>query len=103
MLSSFNHRCRNSLNGIKMSLYLFKREVGGPMPGELGELERSYQQLEVLFDRLQMIYRPLSLDAGSFPAGPAFRRALAVLALVVQPRGRTLDSARPTGRSARRF
>ena len=32
MLSSFNHQCRNSLNGIKMSLYLFKREAGGPMP-----------------------------------------------------------------------
>ena len=32
MLRSFNHQCRNSLNGIKMSLYLFKREAGGPMP-----------------------------------------------------------------------
>ena len=45
------------------------------MPGSVGELERSYQQLEVLFDRLQMIYRPLNLDPGSFPAGPVFRRA----------------------------
>ena len=36
MLSSFNHRCRNSLNGIKMSLYLFKREVGRTDAGTPG-------------------------------------------------------------------
>ncbi len=32
ILSTFNHRCRNSLNGIKMSLYLFKRAVTGRCP-----------------------------------------------------------------------
>ena len=95
MLSSFNHRCRNSLNGIKMSLYLFKREVGGPMPGSLGELERSYQQLEVLFDRLQVIYRPLSLTLVRSPLGRFFDERLPSWRSCFSRRGRTLDLARP--------
>ena len=76
MLSCFNHRCRNSLNGIKMSLYLFKRELGASMPGTLGELERSYYQLEVFFDRLQMVYRPLSLTLVRSPLGRFFNEQL---------------------------
>ena len=40
LLSSFNHRCRNSLNGIKMSLYLYKRELGGLVPENLGDIFR---------------------------------------------------------------
>ena len=95
MLSSFNHRCRNSLNGIKMSLYLFKREVGLPMPGTLGELERSYQQLEVLFDRLQMIYRPLTLTLIRSPLGRFFDERLPSWRSCFNLRGRTLDLAPP--------
>ena len=95
MLRSFNHRCRNSLNGIKMSLYLFKREVGGPMPGSVGELERSYQQLEVLFDRLQVIYRPLSLTVVRSPLGRLFDERLPSWRSCFSHRGRTLELALP--------
>jgi hypothetical protein len=69
ILSTFNHRCRNSLNGIKMSLYLFKRGVDGPMPGGWGELERAYREIERSFDRLQVIYRPLSVSFVRSPLG----------------------------------
>jgi hypothetical protein len=95
MLSSFNHRCRNSLNGIKMSLYLFKREAGGSIPGCLGELERSYQQLEVLFERLQVIYRPLSLTLVRSPLGRFFDERLPSWRNCFSRQGRTLDLARP--------
>jgi hypothetical protein len=95
MLSSFSHRCRNSLNGIKMSLYLFKREVGEPMPRGWGELERSYQQLEVLFDRLQMIYRPLSLTLVRSPLGRFVDERLPCWRSGFSVRGRTLELARP--------
>jgi hypothetical protein len=95
MLSSFNHRCRNSLNGIKMSLYLFKRDVGGPMPRCLGELERSYQQLEVLFERLQLIYRPLTLTLVRSPLGRFFDERLPSWRNCFNLRGRMLDLARP--------
>jgi hypothetical protein len=95
MLSSFNHRCRNSLNGIKMSLYLLKREEGGPISGSLGELERSYQQLELLFDRLQVIYRPLTLTPVRSPLGRFFDERLPCWRSCFSVRGRTLDLARP--------
>jgi hypothetical protein len=61
MVRRFNHQFRNSLNGIKMGLYLFKREAGGPLPGCWTGLARLYEEIERSFDRLQMIYRPLSL------------------------------------------
>jgi hypothetical protein len=61
LLSGFSHRCRNSLNGIKMSLYLFRREARGRVPPYWAELENTYQQLESLFDHLQLIYRPMTL------------------------------------------
>ncbi len=60
-LSGFCHRCRNSLNGIKLSLYLFRREARGGVPAYWGELEATYQQVEGLFDALQAIYRPIPI------------------------------------------
>ena len=90
MLSSFNHRCRNSLNGIKMSLYLFKRELGGPAPGNLGELERSYHRLEVFFDWLQMIYRPPAMTLVRSPLGRLFDERVASWRLRFCTHGRTL-------------
>jgi hypothetical protein len=61
LLSGFCHRCRNSLNGIKMSLYLFRRESRGALPDCWGEVETIYHDVEHLFDHLQTIYRPLSI------------------------------------------
>jgi hypothetical protein len=69
MLGSFNHRCRNSLNGIKMSLYLCKRQAAGPLAEYWFEFERTYQEVERLFDRLQVIYRPLALTLVRSPLG----------------------------------
>jgi hypothetical protein len=60
-LSGLCHRCRNSLNGIKLSLYLFRREAGGAVPDCWGEIERIYHQVEHLFDHLQAIYRPMTV------------------------------------------
>jgi hypothetical protein len=96
MLSSFNHRCRNSLNGIKMSLYLFKREMDGPVPGQWQELERAYQEIELLFDRLQMLYRPLSLTVVRSPIGRLIDERLPTWRSWFGARGRTLEFTRPS-------
>jgi hypothetical protein len=69
LLRGFNHRCRNSLNGIKMSLYLSKRECKGPTHPGWVELEQTYQEIERLFDRLQAIYRPLTVTMVRSPLG----------------------------------
>jgi hypothetical protein len=61
MLSGYSHRCRNSLNGLKMSLYLFRREAGQGIPSLWDDLERTYRRIESLFDHLQAIYRPMTV------------------------------------------
>jgi hypothetical protein len=95
MLRSFNHQCRNSLNGIKMSLYLFKREAGGQIPQRWFELERTYQELERLFDRLQVIYRPLSLTLVQSPFGQLVNERLHTWGPLFDLRGRGLEVAPP--------
>jgi hypothetical protein len=69
MLSGFCHRCRNSLNGIKISLYLFRSEQSEPIPASWGELEQTCLRIERLFDHLQAIYRPLTLTMVRSPLG----------------------------------
>ncbi len=95
MLRSFNHICRNTLNGIKVSLYLFKHEIGGPSPGSLAELERSYQQIEGLFDRLQMLYRPPSLTLIRAPLGRFFDECSRSWQSGFNVRGRKLEISPP--------
>jgi len=60
-LSSFSHRCRNVLSGMKMSLYLIRRDVPCSLPAWWEEIERNYRGLEHLLDELQSIYRPMPL------------------------------------------
>jgi hypothetical protein len=69
LLSGFSHRYRNSLNGLKIALYLCRRDPAGPLPACWAELDRTYQELESLFDRLQAIYRPMSLTMVRCPLG----------------------------------
>jgi hypothetical protein len=62
VLRRFNHRCRNSLSGLKMGLYLSQQEIKGPMPRCWIDLARTYGEIERLFDRLQVIYQPMSVS-----------------------------------------
>ena len=60
-LSGFNHRCRNMLNSMKMGFYLARRAATGPLPERWDELNRTYLEVERIFDLLQAIYRTMSL------------------------------------------
>jgi hypothetical protein len=53
MLSGFLHRCRNLLSGMKMSIYLVRREAAGPLPERLAEVEETF-----------VAWRATSLSAG---------------------------------------
>ncbi len=90
LLSGFSHRCRNSLNGIKMSLYLFRREARGQVPPCWSEIERTYQQLESLFDYLQLIYRPTTLTTVRGSLGQLIRDHQSRWCSSFQLKGRTL-------------
>lgn len=69
MLRHFSHRCRNSLSGIKLGLYLLKKELDGPAPSRWDELGRTYEEIEKLFDGLQRIYQSRSLTLVRAPLG----------------------------------
>ncbi len=60
-LGGFSHRCRNLLNGMKMSLYFMRRGAEHPLPQWWDGLELNYRGIEELLDQLQAIYRPISL------------------------------------------
>jgi len=61
VIGPFCHQSRNILNSLKMSLYLAQREEGGRGIKALKDVEGSCLELEELYDRLQLIYRPVSL------------------------------------------
>jgi len=95
ILGCFNHRCRNALNGIKMGLYLFKRETSGPMHRCWTELAQTYEEIERVFDRLQVIYRPMSVNTVRSPLGLLVTERLPAWCTSFSGKGRTLDIDRP--------
>lgn len=66
-LSGFNHRCRNMLNSMKMGFYLTRRASTGPLPERWDDLNRTYQEVERLFDLMQSIYRTMALTTARQP------------------------------------
>jgi hypothetical protein len=91
VLSGFCHRSRNSLNGIKLSLYLFRREARGAVPDCWGDLEAIYHQIEGLFDRLQTIYRPMPVTIVRSPLGDLIGHHVPKWRSWYESRGRTLE------------
>jgi len=94
-LSGFTHRCRNSLHGIKMSLYLCRRGIEGPAPVAWAQLERTYQETERLFDRLQEIYRPMCTTMVRSSLGQLLAERLPVWRDWFTERGLTLEAVPP--------
>ncbi len=60
-LSEFSHRCRNLLNGMKMGLYFLRKSEQRALPAWWVEVEEGYRSIELLFETLQRIYRPMPL------------------------------------------
>ena len=71
MMRHFSHRCRNSLNGIKLGMYVLKKELAsvGTSASRWNELGRTYDEIEKLFDRLQRIYQSTPLTVVRSPLG----------------------------------
>ncbi len=76
ILRHFSHRCRNSLSGIKLGLYLLKKEVQGPSRSHWHDLGRRCDEIEKLFDRLDRIYQSAPLTLVRSPLGPLFAERL---------------------------
>jgi hypothetical protein len=90
-LRRYNHRCRNSLSAIKMGLYLFERESTLPMTPRFSELSLVYEDVERLFDRLQMIYRTSGLTWVRSPLGQLISERVPSWRAWFSARGRNLE------------
>jgi hypothetical protein len=90
MLRHFSHRCRNTLSGIKLGLYLLKKELEGQSPSRWIELGRTCDEIEKLFDRLQRIYQSTSLTVVRSPLGQLFAERLPVWRCRYAAWGRTI-------------
>jgi hypothetical protein len=99
ILRRFGHRCRNSLSGLKMGLYLSQQEVAGPMPQCWTDLARSYGEMERLFDRLKVIYQPFSISLVRSSLGLLVTERLPSWRSWFSLKGRRLQ-ADPTGHDA---
>jgi hypothetical protein len=95
-LRGFTHKCRNSLQGIKMGLYLFRRGMDGPMPDAWVGIERAYRETERLFDRLQEVYRPMHTTLVRSSLAQLFDGRLAAWRESFAERGLTFQADRPT-------
>ena len=67
-LSGFSHRCRNLLNGMKMSLYFMRRGAEQPLPSWWDGLELNYRGIEELARPVAGDLPAHLVDPGSGPA-----------------------------------
>ncbi len=72
MLRHFSHRCRNSLHGIKLGLYLLRKELETPSHSRWKDLVRTYDDIEKLFVGLERVYQSNSLTFVRSPLGQLF-------------------------------
>jgi hypothetical protein len=67
LLRPYCHEGRNLLNSVKMSLYLGRRNLEDVPDDGWGEIQSRYGEVESLFDRLQLICRPMALACVRLP------------------------------------
>src|SRR5262249_27163129 len=89
------HRCRNSLHGIKIGLYVFEHQREGPLPESWGGVKTAFHDIERLFDWMQLIHRPLSLTLVRSPLGQLVAERLPNWRSWFVSSGRTLELEPP--------
>jgi hypothetical protein len=97
MLRHFSHRCRNTLSGIKLGVYLMKKEMKCVSPSRWTELGRTCDEIERLFDGLQRIYQSTTLTVVRAPLRQLFAERLPVWRSQFAARGRTILVDSPEG------
>ena len=103
MLRHFSHRCRNSLSGIKLGLYLLKRELEDPSHSRWNDLGRTYDEIEKLSSGCSGSINQV-VDVGPLTSGAAYSPSACrsgELAIADWASNDSLDP--PTARHSRRF
>ena len=91
LLGGFCHQCRNSLNSLKMGLYLAKRSEGGAPQAIWAQLEAHYQAAERIIDRMQQICRPMPLSLVRLPLTLFLEERRELWTRVLEEQGRSLE------------
>jgi hypothetical protein len=60
-LGEYCHQCRNRLNSLKLSLFLATKHSTDGLRRDWTTIEREYLELERIVDRVQTIFRPMTL------------------------------------------
>jgi hypothetical protein len=95
LLGTFCHQCRNTLNSLKLSLYLAKRSAAPDKLGPWNDLEPRYRDVEQFFERLQLIVRPMPLTTVRLPLALLLEDRGAAWSALLAARERRLDLAPP--------
>jgi hypothetical protein len=103
ILRVFCHQCRNLLNSLKISLYLARRAGVQVLPDTWGELEDRYGTVELLFDLLQTICRPMELAPVCLPFELLAEEKLDSWDKQFSERGRRLELVTPPRAVAIRY
>ena len=101
-LRVFFHDVRNSLNALKIGLYIARRGVAGRV-ATWDELDQSYRGLEQLIDRLQTICRPIELSPITGDIGPWLEESRPSWTSRLAAIGRRLDWSPPPAPAIGRF
>ncbi len=102
-LRVFFHDARNTLNSLKIGLYVARRGAAGTA-STWDELDQSYRGLEQLVDRLQTICRPVELAAITGDLGPWLEEESAFLVVAAgldRPPARLVAAPDAGGRTVR--
>ncbi|HWE36132.1 MAG TPA: hypothetical protein VG406_06120 [Isosphaeraceae bacterium] len=103
MLGEYCHELRNRLNGIKISLFLARRQACPLSSPAWAEAELRYRAVEELVDRLQMICRPLDVFAITLDLSGLIAERLPYWCRDLDARGRRLVPEAPPAPALGRF
>lgn len=95
ILGPYCHQSRNLLNSLKMSLYLARHHEPRSSCGAWVEVERAYREVEYLYERLQMICRPMPLAYVRLPLSLLLEDRRKTWVGGFAARGRTLELVAP--------
>ncbi len=101
-LRVFFHDARNTLNSLKIGLYVARRGAAGTA-STWDELDQSYRGLEQLIDRLQTICRPIELSTITGDLGPWLEESRPSWSSRLASIGRRLDWSPPPTPAVGRF
>lgn len=91
LLGDYCHQCRNTLNSLKLSLYLARRGLESDRPAPWTDLELGCRAVEEFIERLQWIIKPIAPALVRLPLTTLMDDYREAWSEAMSSRGRTLE------------